>query len=255
MRERDCAKYWSDLSLHGNISHKERDIIMDRMRTTKDQCTKAFYDKKSCRMERITENNPTPLLEIEIIKDNGETFSFGCLPDSGTTKAIVAIDLAVKHGLKWTPVPYNHILTDAQGDSMNVECMTVIKVHAKIVDGSLNKNGKFHLVPCIISSTLVSDIFLARSDLIKIGSLPQFFPEVWSSKNKWLENRATMTPGERYRNTNFRLDASIEELFDKFQDVFAENLDGGKTMKVPMDIILDEVIADIYRGKYSTSVK
>ena len=62
MRERDCAKYWSNLSLHRNISRKDRNIIMDRMRTTQDQCTKAFYDKKTNRMERITENNPTPLL-------------------------------------------------------------------------------------------------------------------------------------------------------------------------------------------------
>ena len=100
MRERDCAKYWADLSLHGYISRRDKDIIMDRMRTTQDQCTKAFYDKKTNRMERITENNPTPLLEIEIIKDNGETFSFGALPDSGTTKAIIALDLAIKHGLK-----------------------------------------------------------------------------------------------------------------------------------------------------------
>ena len=69
------------------------------------------------------------------------------------------MDLAIKLGLKWSPVPYNHILTDAQGMAMSVEGMTVIKVRARNVDGSLNKNGKFHLVPCIISSTLVNDIF------------------------------------------------------------------------------------------------
>ena len=67
---------------------------------------------------------------------------------------------------------------------------------------------------------------------------------------------ATMTPGERCRNTNLqRLDPIIEELFDKFQDVFSENLDGGKTMQVPMDIVLDEKVADKYRGRYSTSVR
>ena len=71
MRERDCAKYWADLSLHGNISRRDKDMIMDRMRTTRDQCTKAFYDKKTCGMERVTESNPTLLLEIDILKDNG----------------------------------------------------------------------------------------------------------------------------------------------------------------------------------------
>ena len=64
-----------------------------------------------------------------------------------------------------------------------------------------------------------------------------------------------MTPGERCRNTNFRLDPTIERIFDKFQDVFAENLDGGNTMQVPMDIILNEEIASKYRGRYSTSVR
>ena len=56
--------------------------------------------KKTCRMEGVTKSNPTPLLEIDIMKDNSETFSFSCLPDSGTTKAIVAMDLAIKLGLK-----------------------------------------------------------------------------------------------------------------------------------------------------------
>ena len=212
-------------------------MIMDRMRTTRDQCTKAFYDKKTCRMERVTESNPTPLLEIDILKDNGETFSFGCLPDSGTTKTIVSMDLAIKLGIKWSPVPFNHILTDAQGMAMSVEGMGILKVRARNVDGTLNKNGKFQMVPCIISSTLVNDIFLAWSDLINIGSLAPYFPEVWSSEEKWLESRSTLTPAERCRNTNLqRLDPVIEELFDKFQDVFSENLDGGKTMQVPMTL-------------------
>ena len=82
------------------------------------------------------------------------------LPDTGTTKAIVAMDLAIKHGLKWNPLAYDHILTDAPGQRMNVQGMSVIKVCAKDVDGCLNKQGKFHMIPCIVSSTLVNDIFL-----------------------------------------------------------------------------------------------
>ena len=52
-----------------------------------------------------------------------------------------------------------------------------------------------------------------------------------------------MTSEERCRNTSYQLDSRIEETFDKFVDVFAEDLAGGKTMKVPMDITLDEEIA------------
>ena len=179
MREKDCADYWNNLTLHGYISRKDKDMIMDRMRTTRDQCTKAFYNKTTRKMERVTESNPTPRLDINILMDNGGTFSFACLPDSGTTKAIISMDLAIKLGIKWSSVPSNHILTDAQGMPMSVEGMGVLNVRVKNVDGSLNKNGMFHLVPCIISSTLVNDIFLAWSDLIKLGSLAPFFPEVW----------------------------------------------------------------------------
>ena len=78
------------------------------------------------------------------------------------------MDLAVKHGLKWNPIAYNHILTDAQGQRMSVDGMTVIKIRAKEVDGSLNKQGKFHMIPCIVSLTLVDNMFLSWGDLIKI---------------------------------------------------------------------------------------
>ena len=101
------------------------------------------------------------------------------------------------------------------------------------------------MIPCIVSSTLNDDIFLAWSDLINIGSLAPYFPEVWSSEEKWLEHRATLTPEQRCRNTKLqRLDPAIEKLFDRYQEVFSENLDGGKTMQIPMDIVLGERIAD-----------
>ena len=75
-------------------------MIMDRMRTTRDQCTKAFFDKTTRKMERVKESNPTPLLDINILKDNGDTLYFPCLPDSGTTKAIISKDLATKLGMR-----------------------------------------------------------------------------------------------------------------------------------------------------------
>ena len=135
-------------------------MIMDRMRITRDQCTRAFFNNDTKRMERVTESNPTPLLDISIMMGNGSARSFACLPDSGTTKAIVSKDLAIQLGIKFAPVPFDHILTDAQGMAMNVEGMGVLKARAENVDGSLNKNGEFHLIPCIVSSTLKNDIFL-----------------------------------------------------------------------------------------------
>ena len=217
MTESDCAKYWNDLTLHGHIPRRDKDMILDRMRITRDQCTKAFFNNNTNRMERVTESNPTPLLDISIMMGNGRARSFAYLPDSGTTKAIVSKDLAIQLGIKFAPVPFDHILTDAQGVAMNVEGMGVLKARAENVDGSLNKNGEFHLIPCIVSSTLNNDIFLAWSDLINIGSLAPYIPEVWSSKKKWLEHRATLTPEQRCRNTKLqRLDPAIEKLFDRY---------------------------------------
>ena len=85
-------------------------------------------------MEGITKNSPTPLLKVEIIQNNVATFSYDALPDTGSTKAIIEKDLAIKHGLKWNPLAYDHILTDAQGQMMDVQGMAFIKVHAKDVD-------------------------------------------------------------------------------------------------------------------------
>ena len=126
MREKDCASYWNDLSLHGHIPRADRDMIMDRMRITRDQCTRAFFNNDTKRMERVTESNPTPLLDISIMTGNRSPRSFSCLPDSGTTKAIVSKDLAVKLGIRFAPVPFDHILTDSQGVAMNVEGMGVM---------------------------------------------------------------------------------------------------------------------------------
>lgn len=217
---------------------------MDRMRVTEDQCTKMYFNKETERMEGVKENNPTPLLNVEMIQDNGDVFTYSALPDTGSTKAIIALDLARKHGIRWKPMDYEHILTDAQGKRMDVTGMAVLRVRAESADGCLNKQGHFHMIPCIVSSALVDDMFLSWGDLIKIGTIPPHFPEVWSSKEKWLESRATMTPDERCRNTsNSSMDSRIEEIFDKYMDVFAEDLASGKTMKVPMVIKLDENIA------------
>ena len=134
---------------------------------------------------------------MEIVQDIGTTFTYDALPDTGSTKTIIVLDLAIKHGIKWNPLAYDHILTDAQGQWMNVSDMAIIRVRAKNVDGCLNKQGKFHMIPCIVSSTLVNDMFLSWGDLIKVGTISPHFPEVWSSKDKWLESSATMTPEER----------------------------------------------------------
>ena len=152
---------------------------------------------------------------------------------------------------------YDYVLTDAQGRRMAVKRLAIIKVRAKHMNGNLNKEGKYHVIPCIVSSALVDDIFLSWKDLIKVGSIFKHFPEVWTSEQEHLEKRATMTNKERCRMSSDSHDIhpEINKVFDKYEDVFSENLTFGKSMRVPMEIELDEDIARKYRGHYTTHVR
>ena len=95
------------------------------------------------------EYRPTPLLQIKIMQENDNAFTFSTLPDTGSTKAVLARDTAERNGVKWDPT-YDGTLTDAQGKQMNVSGVAYIKVRAKNVNGDLNKHGEFHMILCLI---------------------------------------------------------------------------------------------------------
>ena len=101
------------------------------------------------------------------------------------------------------------------------------------------------------------DFFLSWNDLIQVGSISPYFPEVWTTKEKWLADRATMTAEERCRRScsSGNLHPELKLIFDKYKGVFSEDLSNGRRMNVPMDIRLDEDMARKYRGHYSTSVR
>ena len=128
------------------------------------------------------EYRPTPLLQIKIMQENDNAFTFSTLPDTGSTKAVLARDTAERNGVKWDPT-YDGTLTDAQGKQMNVSGVAYIKVRAKNVNGDLNKHGEFHMIPCLISSTLKNEKYLSWRDLQLLGSISPYFPEVWTEKN------------------------------------------------------------------------
>ena len=66
-----------------------------------------------------------------------------------------------------------------------------------------------------------------------------------------------MTDEERCRMSSDSrgVHPEIDKIFDKYGDVFSENLTFGKSMHVPMDIELDEDLARRYKGHYSTYVR
>jgi hypothetical protein len=74
-----------------------------------------FYNEKTEKMQGINENSPMPLLDVEVIQDNGRSFTFDALPDTGSTRAILARIVVEEHGIKWDPMSYDHILTMRRG--------------------------------------------------------------------------------------------------------------------------------------------
>ena len=110
------------------VSRRDKDIIGDQCRTTHDRMAKMIFDKDTGRLEPINASNPTPRLDVEINRDNMVSYIFNALPDTSSTRAVVAKNVAEDMGLKWDPMTYNHVLTDAQGRRMAVEGLTIIKV-------------------------------------------------------------------------------------------------------------------------------
>ena len=131
----------------------------------------------------VSEYKPTPMLLLEVVQGNDNLFTFSTLPDTGSTKAIMAKDVAEKHNIFFDKT-YNGILTDAQGRRMDVSGLAHISIRPKNINGDLNKEGEYSVIPCLISATLKNEMFLSWRDLQRIGSISPHFPEVWS-KEAW----------------------------------------------------------------------
>jgi len=234
-------------------SRREKDIIEDQCRPMRDVCmavpTGGFDNFDTC---NLSQYRPTPMLSIEIVQGHENPFTFSTLPDTGSTKAIIAKNIADKHNITYDK-SYDGILTDAQGHRMDVSGLARILIRPKNINGDLNVEGEYTNIPCLISDTLKNEMFLSWRDLQRIGSISPHFPEVWTKEALWTSSRATMTTEDRARNT--RLHPKIEAVFEEFDEVFAEDLRGGRHMEREMDIVLDEDIAKYKRGHYGTDAR
>ena len=123
---------------------------------------------------------------------------------------------------------------------MNVSGVAYIKVRAKNVNGDLNKHGEFHMIPCLISSTVRNEMYLSWRDLQLLGSISPYIPEVWTERHTWTQKRATMT--ERVRAAKATIAPEIDDIFEEYRGVFVNDLAGGKHINDKMDIKLNEKI-------------
>ena len=161
-------------------------------------------------------------------------------------------NVAEKHNIFFDK-SYDGILTDAQGRRMDVSGLAHILIRPKNINGDLNKEGEYTAIPCLISDTLKNKMFLSWRDLQKIGSISPHFPEIWSKEAWWTSDRASMMTEDRAKTT--RIHPKIDAIFEEFDEVFVEDLRGGRHMEREMDIVLDEEIAKHKRGRYGTDAR
>ena len=179
----------------------------------------------TCTNRRKSSN--TPLLDCSIKQRSNlkDTYGFkefnelslSCLPDTGTTKTIIALDVVKKHKLIMRKTS-NIVLTDASENMMNVEGTVRLSIRPKKVNGRSNKSGKFIDLDCLVSSCLTEEMFLSWGDLIRLGVIPSSFPEVWTEETN------------TSRKTNTRSDVLID-VMEEYTDVLHDDLSDGWKMK------------------------
>ena len=89
-------KYWKG-HMYG-VSRREKDMIEDQCRASYDVIWKMMYDEVDQRMVPLNASSPTPRLDIEIERDFMATYRFNVLPDTGSTRCVVAKNIADKMG-------------------------------------------------------------------------------------------------------------------------------------------------------------
>ena len=113
-----------------------------------------------------SETKDTPRVEVKVARKGRKAFNFKALPDTGTTRTIVALNVAKRHGIipRWNP---NERLLAANGKRMSCQGTTNLK---------LTHNGVRINANAIVSSSVKDDILICWHDLVKLGIIRQSFP-------------------------------------------------------------------------------
>ena len=143
--------------------------------------------------------------------------SLSCLPDSGTTKSIISLDIVKRHKLIMRKAS-NVVLTDASENMMSVEGKVRLSIRPKKVNGKKNKSGKFVEVECLVSSSLTEEMFLSWGDLIQLQVLPSHFPQVWT------------TNADMSRKTHME-SKIFDAVVNEFSEVLHDDLSDSRKMK------------------------
>ena len=113
-----------------------------------------------------SETKDTPRVEVKVARKGRKAFNFKALPDTGTTRTIVALNVVKRHGIipRWNP---NERLLAANGKRMSCQGTTNLK---------LTHNGVRINANAIVSSSVKDEILISWHDLVKLGIIRQSFP-------------------------------------------------------------------------------
>ena len=114
------------------------------------------------------------------IEAQGNFFRYRVLADTGCDVSILGTEMAQKHGLRVDKGGPRHTLTTANGECMNIEGTTLIKLRPRLVDGKINEDGPFVEIEEVVSPAMGDDFFLSIGDLKKFGVVDVNFPQARS---------------------------------------------------------------------------
>ena len=110
------------------------------------------------------QNEPTPRMKIQV--NSNHSFCFSALPDSGTTRSIISVDVARRNKIEVHPGA-KETITVANGDRIACEGWVELPVTFEGLTLKLN---------FLASNGIQNDIYLCWQDLIEFGVLPPNFP-------------------------------------------------------------------------------
>jgi hypothetical protein len=170
-------------------------------------------------------------MECNIRQQEGKPgFSFSCMPDTGSTRTIILLNLAKKHNLITSLKKPHMKLMNASGKRMQIEGLATIQVQPRYINNKKNKGKRWKTVEAIVLDAMKDEILLGWGDLKKLGCISDNFPMVMD------EDGHGDSGTHKCRQTKGR--EVLIKLLDKYKDVISDDLSKGLVMPGKMGIFL-----------------
>ena len=142
-------------------------------------------------------------------KENADTFRHSAIPDTGASMSVIAHDLISLWGFA---ICKDHFLQPIYSCSNNVlKCYGV--AHLEIACGS-----RFACTAMIVVEQPVSEMLICCDDLIRLGILPDSFPQPLTC------NYAPQSQNFQACNSELSIKQRLDSVFKEFDQVFSEQI-------------------------------